>query len=313
VGLAQRQPAVLATPPRLARKEVEPPTVEGVAPLVEVAWGEDPDLGTLLWVAIISGVRRGELCGLRWPRVRLAEGDLVIARNYVQAGSALVEKDTKTHQVRRVALDSLSVDILRAHRERGVDLRVDAGQIVAVLGPNGAGKTTLIEILEGHRSRTAGTVQVSGRRSRRRWSTISGTHRDRPSIQRRAQASHLRRDAALAGCGLRHPYPSEELLQTVGLLHVARARVATLSGGQRRRLDLALGLVGRPSLLFLDEPTTGFDPQARRVAWELIRRLRDEGVTVLLTTHAMDERRRSRTEWWSYTPGESWRMGPLAC
>jgi integrase len=117
-GWLNDNPAVLASPPRLARKEVEPPTVEGVTRLLEVAWKEDAELGTLLWVAIISGVRRGELCGLRWPRVRLVEGDLVVARNYVQAGSALVEKDTKTHQVRRIALDPLSVDILRGHRER---------------------------------------------------------------------------------------------------------------------------------------------------------------------------------------------------
>ena len=117
-GWLPENPAALASPPRLARREIEPPTIEGVTRLLEVAWDEDPDLGTLLWVTIICGVRRGELCGLRWSRVRLTAGDVLIARNYVQAGSALVEKDTKTHQARRIALDALSVDILTEHRER---------------------------------------------------------------------------------------------------------------------------------------------------------------------------------------------------
>ncbi len=117
-GWLNDNPAVLASPPRLARKEIEPPTLEGVTRLLGVAWEEDPDLGTLLWVAIISGVRRGELCGLRWSRVRLAEGDLLVARNYVQAGSTLVEKDTKTHQARRIALDKVTVDVLAQHRQR---------------------------------------------------------------------------------------------------------------------------------------------------------------------------------------------------
>ncbi|MGH8931583.1 MAG: tyrosine-type recombinase/integrase [Egibacteraceae bacterium] len=120
-GWLNENPAVLASPPRLARKEIEPPTLEGVTRLLDVAWQDDADLGTLLWVAIISGVRRGELCGLRWPRVRLAEGDLVIARNRVQAGSALVEKDPKRHQIRRIALDELTVEILTEHHARCIE------------------------------------------------------------------------------------------------------------------------------------------------------------------------------------------------
>lgn len=117
-GWLPENPAALATPPRFGRAEIQPPSVEGVTRLLSVAWEEDPDFGTLLWVAIISGVRRGELCGLRWPCVRLAEGDLLVARNYVQPGSALVEKDTKTHQARRIALDELTVEILAEHRQR---------------------------------------------------------------------------------------------------------------------------------------------------------------------------------------------------
>jgi integrase len=119
-GWLAENPAALATPPRFTWAEIQPPSVEGVNRLLDIAWEGDPDLGTLLWVAIISGVRRGELCGLRWPCVRLAEGDLLVSRNTVQHGSVLVEKDTKTHQARRIALDELTVEILGEHRQRCV-------------------------------------------------------------------------------------------------------------------------------------------------------------------------------------------------
>jgi ABC-2 type transport system ATP-binding protein len=172
---------------------------------------------------------------------------------------------------------------------RGVDLRVEAGEVVAVLGPNGAGKTTLVEILEGHRRRDGGQVSVLG--------ADPGTAR--PDFRARIgivlQSSGVPKLLTCAetlrwqSAAFADPRPVDELLALVGLADRGDVRVGALSGGQRRRLDLALGLIGHPALLFLDEPTTGFDPQARRIAWELIAKLQGEGVTVLLTTHAMDE------------------------
>jgi len=170
-----------------------------------------------------------------------------------------------------------------------VDLRIAHGEVVALLGPNGAGKTTTVEILEGYRRRDAGQVEVLG---------VDPEHGGRALRERigvvlqeagfEDQFSVLELVRLHAGY-YPHPRRSDDVIDVVGLAEKRDARVKTLSGGQRRRLDLALGIIGDPELLFLDEPTTGFDPAARRKAWELVDRLRDLGTTILLTTHYMDE------------------------
>jgi ABC-2 type transport system ATP-binding protein len=189
---------------------------------------------------------------------------------------------------------AIAVDGLRksyGNREvlQGIDLTVDAGECLALLGPNGAGKTTLVEILEGHRRRTSGRVEVLGTDPEKG----SAGFRDRIGIvlQEAGIEGDLRAGEALRVFGryYRRPRPAAELLELVGLDEAASAPIKTLSGGQRRRLDLALGLVGRPDLVFLDEPTTGFDPAARRTAWSLISGIKAAGTTVLLTTHYLDE------------------------
>ena len=171
----------------------------------------------------------------------------------------------------------------------GVDFSVRQGELVALLGPNGAGKTTLVEILEGHRRADAGEVRVLGH---------DPALRERAFLQRIGIVLQeegldpnitVREAVALYSASYPHPRPVDEVLDLVGLAARADARAATLSGGQRRRLDLALGIAGDPEVLFLDEPTTGFDPSARRQAWELIGRLRELGKTILLTTHYMEE------------------------
>jgi ABC-2 type transport system ATP-binding protein len=171
----------------------------------------------------------------------------------------------------------------------GVDLTVRRGEVLAVLGPNGAGKTTLVEILEGHRRADSGTVRVLGFDPGRR----ERGFRERIGIvlQEGGVDSKLsiREAVELYSAAYPNPRPTDEVIDLVGLGPVAGARIETLSGGQRRRLDLALGLGGDPELLFLDEPTTGFDPAARRQSWDLIQRLRALGKTILLTTHYMDE------------------------
>jgi ABC-2 type transport system ATP-binding protein len=171
----------------------------------------------------------------------------------------------------------------------GISFDVQQGEVVALLGPNGAGKTTTVEILEGYRPRDGGRAEVlgldpgrGGRELRERIGIVlqgTGTH---PHL------SALEAVALFAGY-YRRPRDPAELIALVGLEDAAHQRVRTLSGGQRRRLDLALALAGSPELLFLDEPTTGFDPEARRGAWETVRRLADAGTTVLLTTHYLDE------------------------
>jgi ABC-2 type transport system ATP-binding protein len=172
---------------------------------------------------------------------------------------------------------------------RGLDLRVVRGEVFAFLGPNGAGKTTTVEILEGFRRRTGGEVAVLG----------TDPAEAGPSWRARIgvvlQESAPERDLTVAECLQLYAgyYPAprsvEETLALVGLANRAGASASRLSGGQRRRLDVALALIGDPELLFLDEPTTGFDPSARRAAWEMIAGLRSLGVTVFLTTHYMDE------------------------
>jgi ABC-2 type transport system ATP-binding protein len=171
----------------------------------------------------------------------------------------------------------------------GVDLEVPTGSVLALLGPNGAGKTTVVEILEGYRPRNAGDVSVlgmdpahGGRALRRRIGIVLQECEIEPYLTVREV---LRMRAPL------YPRPRDvdEVVDLVGLGEKRSARVRTLSGGQKRRLDLALALVGDPELIFLDEPTTGFDPSARRASWEIIRNLAGLGKTVLLTTHYMEE------------------------
>ncbi|MCO7218787.1 ABC transporter ATP-binding protein [Klenkia sp. PcliD-1-E] len=171
----------------------------------------------------------------------------------------------------------------------GVDLDIRRGEIFALLGPNGAGKTTTVEVLEGYRSRDGGQVQVLGEdpaEGGRRWRAQIGI-----VLQSGAGDSQLTCAEMLTAQAAYYPDPRDpaEVLELVGLTEKAGARGRSLSGGQRRRLDVAMGIVGRPSLLFLDEPTTGFDPEARRQFWSLIRSLRDLGTTMLLTTHYLDE------------------------
>ena len=175
-----------------------------------------------------------------------------------------------------IAVDDLSFDVL-------------AGEVYALLGHNGAGKSTTVEILEGHRDRTGGEVSVLGTDPRDGGREL----RDRVGIV--LQSSGIENELyvgealELYGSCYRRRRDVGEVLELVGLAELAGQRIGTLSGGQRRRIDLALGIVGHPELLFLDEPTTGFDPAARRRSWELISDLCGEGTTVLLTTHYLDE------------------------
>ncbi|MGA5270496.1 ABC transporter ATP-binding protein [Streptomyces lydicamycinicus] len=180
-----------------------------------------------------------------------------------------------------------------AHVLHGIDLDIHRGEIFALLGPNGAGKTTTVEILEGFRQRSAGEVAVLGTDPARgddSWRARIGLVLQSWRDHRRWQVAEL-----LTHFATYYPRPRDpaELLALVGLTEQARQQVDRLSGGQRRRLDVALAIVGRPELLFLDEPTTGFDPEARRDFHDLVERLaRDEGVTILLTTHDLAEAER---------------------
>jgi ABC-2 type transport system ATP-binding protein len=171
----------------------------------------------------------------------------------------------------------------------GIDLQVRRGEIFAFLGPNGAGKTTTVEILEGFRQRTAGEVCVLGHDP----ATAGGAWRDRVGVV--SQESEPEPGLSVREClamyaGFYHaPRDIDETIALVGLTGKAAALGTRLSGGERRRLDFALALIGDPELIFLDEPTTGFDPSARRAAWEVVAGLRNLGKTVFLTTHYMDE------------------------
>jgi ABC-2 type transport system ATP-binding protein len=171
----------------------------------------------------------------------------------------------------------------------GIDLGIARGEVFALLGPNGAGKTTTVEILEGYRDRDGGEVSVLGtdpRRGGRPWRARIGI-----VLQLASDPPELTVGEMVAHFAGFYPSPRRpaEVIDLVGLTDKARSRIHSLSGGQQRRLDVALGLVGDPELLFLDEPTTGFDPAARRAFWEVIRALAGGGVTVLLTTHYLDE------------------------
>jgi ABC-2 type transport system ATP-binding protein len=172
---------------------------------------------------------------------------------------------------------------------RGIDLEIAQGEVFALLGPNGAGKTTTVEILEGYRDRDGGEVRVLGadpQRAGRAWRARIGI-----VLQLAADAPELTVGEMVGHFAGFYPSPRRpaEVIELVGLSGKTRSRIHTLSGGQQRRLDVALGLIGRPELLFLDEPTTGFDPAARRAFWDVIRALSGSGVTVLLTTHYLDE------------------------
>ncbi|MGC0418298.1 ABC transporter ATP-binding protein [Embleya sp. AB8] len=171
----------------------------------------------------------------------------------------------------------------------GLDLDVRRGEIFALLGPNGAGKTTTTEILEGYRSRDAGEVAVLGQdpaTAGPRWRARIGI-----VLQESADVSGLTVRESVRHFAHYYPKPRDpdEVIEAVGLTDKQNARAGALSGGQRRRLDVALGILGDPELLFLDEPTTGFDPEVRRRFWALIAGLRDTGTTILLTTHYLDE------------------------
>ncbi len=171
----------------------------------------------------------------------------------------------------------------------GVSFEVAAGEVYGLLGHNGAGKSTTVEILEGHRAATSGTASVLGLDP----GTAGREMRDRIGIVLQSssveQQLTVREALRFYGSCYRNRRAVDEVIELVDLGAKADERIGTLSGGQRRRIDLALGIIGTPEVLFLDEPTTGFDPVARRQSWELVRRLCDGGTTVLLTTHYLDE------------------------
>jgi ABC-2 type transport system ATP-binding protein len=188
-----------------------------------------------------------------------------------------------------VEVDDLRKNYGEHEALRGVSFEIRKGEVFSLLGPNGAGKTTAIEILEGYRRRDGGTVSVLGSdpaRASRAWRGRIGV-----VLQSSAMYDNLtvRESLALFAGYYEHPRPVDEVIAVVGLEEKADAVVRRLSGGQRRRLDFGLALVGDPELIFLDEPTTGFDPAARRAAWRTISSLRELGKTILLTTHYLDE------------------------
>ena len=178
------------------------------------------------------------------------------------------------------------------HAVRGLDLTIEQGEIFSILGPNGAGKTTTVEILEGFRTRDSGSISVLGfdpstkgqqsREWRNRIGIVLQTSADAGDLTVFETINHFSGYYS-------NPRDVEEVIQSVGLQDKKDALIRNLSGGQRRRLDVALGIIGNPELLFLDEPTTGFDPEARRAFWSLIKKLRTDGATILLTTHYLDE------------------------
>ncbi|WP_066039394.1 ABC transporter ATP-binding protein [Herbiconiux solani] len=188
-----------------------------------------------------------------------------------------------------VRVRDLRKDYGHFHAVDGISFDIERGETFALLGPNGAGKSTTVEILEGYRERTSGEVSVLGQDPRHAglaWKARLGI-----VLQQTGESGNVSVREQLAHFASLYPNPRDvdEVIAAVGLEEKAKTRIKSLSGGQRRRVDVALGIVGRPELLFLDEPTTGFDPEARRQFWELIRSLSREGTTIVLTTHYLDE------------------------
>lgn len=217
----------------------------------------------------------------------------VIRERGDQALPATPVADDTVIDVRDLRMRYGSVDVLH-----GVDFSARRGEVLVLLGPNGAGKTTTIEILEGFRMRSAGEVRVlgvdpavGGEDWRARIGIVLQSWRDHGKWRVRELLDHFGSYYAPYSTPDRpRPFDTDELIETVGLTEQADRKLATLSGGERRRLDLAIGIVGKPELLFLDEPTAGFDPHARRDFQDLVHRLSDlEGTTILLTTHDLDE------------------------
>jgi ABC-2 type transport system ATP-binding protein len=197
---------------------------------------------------------------------------------------SLAEAAVSVHGLRKTYGERTAVD--------GVDLDIPRGEVFALLGPNGAGKTTTVEILEGYRSRDAGEVSVLGldpADATPQWRARVGI-----VLQSVTDLSELTVAETVRHFAGYYPRPRDpdEVIATVGLTDSSAQRIRLLSGGQRRRLDVALGILGRPDLLFLDEPTTGFDPAARRQFWDLVEDLAREGTTILLTTHYLEEAER---------------------
>lgn len=188
-----------------------------------------------------------------------------------------------------VSVRDLSKRYGEVHALNGVAFDIERGETFALLGPNGAGKSTTIEILEGYRDRTGGSAVVLGTDPQRggldwkaRLGIVLQSSGDAGNATVREQIAHV-------ASFYPHPRDVDETIESVGLSRTAKSRIGKLSGGQKRRVDVALGIIGRPELLFLDEPTTGFDPEARHQFWDLIRILKSEGTTILLTTHYLDE------------------------
>jgi ABC-2 type transport system ATP-binding protein len=193
---------------------------------------------------------------------------------------------------RAVVVEGLEKSYGSVQAVRGVSFEIRIGEVFGLLGPNGAGKTSTVEILEGYRERDSGHVEVLGvdpAQAGREWRERIGVVLQSGSLYPQLTVVEM---LALFGGYYERPRKVDEVIAIIGLEEKRDARVRTLSGGQKRRLDLGLALVGDPELVFLDEPTTGFDPEARRRAWGTIRSLRDLGKTVLLTTHYLDEAER---------------------
>ncbi|GIG00697.1 ABC transporter [Catellatospora citrea] len=194
-----------------------------------------------------------------------------------------------THEELAISVSGLRKSYADNVAVAGVDLAVPPGEVFALLGPNGAGKTTTVEILEGFRARDSGTVSVLGidpAKADRDWRRRVGI-----VLQGTGEFDELKVHEVVRHFARFYPNPADpdEVIERVGLTEKANSRTHTLSGGQKRRLDVALGIVNQPEVLFLDEPTTGFDPAARREFWDLIRQLSHTGTTILLTTHYLDE------------------------
>ncbi|MGW1889197.1 ABC transporter ATP-binding protein [Streptomyces sp. NPDC002004] len=193
----------------------------------------------------------------------------------------MTETAVRVRGLRKAYKDHVAVD--------GLDLDIRRGEIFGILGPNGAGKSTTVEILEGHRGRDGGDVEVLGEdpgRASRQWKSRIGIVWQNEVVPGELTVAETVRHYARY---FPDPHDPEEIIRLVGLTEKADSRVTALSGGQRRRVDVAVGVIGRPELLFLDEPTTGFDPAARRQFWDLIRSLADDGTTIVLTSHYLDE------------------------